>query len=169
MEIVAINDLGNIENLAYLLKFDSLYGRFDEEISIEGNKLVIGKKRILVLQEKDPNKLPWRELKIDVVIESTGIFESFDTASQHLTAGAKRVVITAPVKDNERANARTVLMGVNEEQFALCGITSNGSCTTNAVSPVAAIMNMTVGIEKALLNTVHAYTTTQNLVDGPVK
>jgi len=108
-------------------------------------------------------------MDIDVVVESTGAFESFEKAEMHLKAGAKRVVITAPAKDGERADAKTVLMGVNEKEFKVCKITSNGSCTTNAASPVAAIMAETVGVKKASLSTVHAYTATQSIVDGPTK
>ncbi|MDP3729434.1 MAG: type I glyceraldehyde-3-phosphate dehydrogenase [bacterium] len=168
-DVVAINDLGSIENLAYLLKYDSVYRQFSEEVHVEGNNLIVGGKKIRVLQEKDPAQLPWKDLQIDVVIESTGIFESFEKASVHLTAGAKRVVITAPAKDAERADAKTVLLGVNEQEFSNCTITSNGSCTTNATSPVAAIMVENPGILKATLNTIHGYTATQALVDGPVK
>ena len=169
LEIVAINDLGDVENLAYLLKYDSVYHQFGNEVKAVGNELVIDGKRVKVLQEKDPARLPWKAMKIDIAVESTGAFESFEKASAHLTAGAKRAVITAPAKDEERADAKTVLLGVNEEQFKACKITSNGSCTTNATSPVAAIMAETVGIRKAFLNTVHGYTATQNLTDGPTK
>ncbi len=169
LEIVAINDLGDIENLAYLLKYDTVYRRFKDEVRAEGKEIVIDGRRVKVLQEKDPAKLPWKELEIDIAVESTGAFESFEKASAHLTAGAKRVVITAPAKDEERADAKTVLLGVNEEQFKVCKITSNGSCTTNATSPVAAIMSETIGVQKAFLNTVHGYTATQSLTDSPAK
>ncbi len=169
LEIVAINDLGDIENVAYLLQYDSVYGRFEETVKVEGNNLIIGKKTIRVIQEKEPSRLPWKDLRIDIAVESTGAFESFEKAKAHLTAGAKRVVITAPAKDNEQTNAKTILLGVNEQGFASTTITSNGSCTTNAASPVAAIMAETVGIQKAVLSTVHAYTATQNLTDGPTR
>jgi glyceraldehyde 3-phosphate dehydrogenase len=168
-EVVAINDLGDIENLAYLLKYDTVYRQFSEDVAVENGQLVIAGRKIKVLQEKDPTKLPWKQLEIDIVIEATGIFDSFEKAGVHLVAGAKKVVITAPAKDGERDDAKTVLMGVNEDDFKVCRITSNGSCTTNATSPVAAIMLETVGIKKAVLNTVHAYTATQGVVDGPVK
>jgi len=168
-EVVAINDLGDIENLAYLLKYDTVYRQFSEDVVVENGQLVIAGRKIKVLQEKDPTKLPWKQLEIDIVIEATGIFDSFEKAGVHLVAGAKKVVITAPAKDGERDDAKTVLMGVNEDDFKVCRITSNGSCTTNATSPVAAIMLETVGIKKAVLNTVHAYTATQGVVDGPVK
>ncbi len=168
-EILAINDLGNIENLAYLLKYDSVYRQFDEDVKAGDGELIVGSKKIKVLQEKDPTLLPWKELDVDIVVESTGAFESFEKSEMHLKAGAKKVVITAPAKDEEREDAKTVLVGVNEEEFNKCKITSNGSCTTNAASPVAAIMAETIGIKKAVLSTVHAYTATQSVVDSPAK
>jgi glyceraldehyde 3-phosphate dehydrogenase len=120
------------------------------------------------LQQKDPAALPWKDLAVDVVVESTGIFDSFEKARPHIAAGARKVVISAPVKD-EAPDAATVLMGVNEEKFNVCAITSNASCTTNAGSPLIAILDAAVGVERALLNTVHAYTATQSLVDSPAK
>lgn len=170
-DIVAINDLGDLENLAYLLQYDTVYRRYAEKVEWDKGQgfLIVGGRQIKVLQERDPAKLPWKELKIDVAVESTGAFESFESAAAHLKAGAKKVVITAPAKDEERDDAKTVLLGVNEEQFKTCTITSNGSCTTNAAHPVAAIMMETVGVKKAVLNTVHGYTATQNLVDGPTR
>ena len=169
LEIVAINDLGNIENLAYLLKYDTVYGRFDKEVYVEGDSLVVGGKKVKVLQMKDPTNLPWGTMGVDIAVEATGFFESFASAKAHLDAGAKRVVITAPAKDAESTEARTVLMGVNEKDMKTCKMTSNGSCTTNAASPVIQIMSEEPGIQKAFLSTVHGYTATQNLVDGPVK
>jgi glyceraldehyde 3-phosphate dehydrogenase len=168
VEIVAINDLGDAANLAYLLKYDSVYPTLSEDIKIENGQLVVGEKHIMFVQEKDPSRLPWGSLNIDVAIESTGVFDSYEKASAHLTAGAKRVVISAPVKD-ENPNGATVLVGVNEEKLATCQITSNASCTTNAGSPLIAILDEKIGIEKALLNTTHAYTATQSIVDSPVK
>jgi len=168
LNIVAINDLGDVENLAYLLKYDTVYGRYNHEVKNDSGNLIVDGKKIAFIQEKDPTKLPWKNLKIDIVIESTGAFESFEKAAVHLQAGAKRVVITAPAKDEERPDAKTVLLGVNEDQFKVCKITSNGSCTTNAAHPVAAIMAEEPGIKKAILSTVHGYTATQNLVDGPI-
>lgn len=156
-EIVAINDLGDIENLAYLLRHDTVYGRFDGDLN-----------GIKVLQEKDPAKLPWKDLGIDVVVEATGFFESYEKAKVHLGAGAKRVVITAPARDEE-VEGKTVLMGINEGDLSKCLISSNGSCTTNAIAPVLKILSENPGIKKAVLNTVHGYTATQNLVDGPTK
>jgi glyceraldehyde 3-phosphate dehydrogenase len=174
-EIVAVNDLGDIENLAYLLKYDSVYHAYDKSVEWKhdhggvGGELVVDGKKITVIQEKDPAKLPWGEMGVDIAVESTGAFESFEKAGAHLLAGAKRVVITAPAKDEERDDAKTILMGLNEKDFAKCKITSNGSCTTNATHPVVAIMHESIGIKKAFLATTHGYTATQNLVDGPTK
>ena len=169
ISIVAINDLGEVENLAYLLKYDSVYRVYDKNISFSKGELVVGGSKIKIFQEKDPTKLSWGDLKIDVVVESTGAFESFLKSRVHLNAGAKRVVITAPAKDEEQADAKTVLLGVNEDDFRVCKITSNGSCTTNSAHPVMAIMAEKLGVKKAMLSTIHSYTATQNLVDGPTK
>jgi glyceraldehyde 3-phosphate dehydrogenase len=168
IEIVGINDLGDAQNLAYLLKYDSVYPTLDVDIKAENGQLVVGGKNIHFVQEKDPSKLPWSSLSIDVAIESTGVFDNYEKASAHLTAGAKHVVISAPVKDDS-PNGATVLVGVNEEKLGTCQITSNASCTTNASSPLIAILDEKLGIEKALLNTTHAYTATQSIVDGPAK
>jgi len=163
-EVVAINDLGDVENLEYLLKYDTVYGKFNR-----------GLKGIKVLQEKDPALLPWKELGVDIVVESTGAFESYELASLHLRAGAKRVVLTAPARQQtglvggEEIGGKTVLMGINEDDLKSCTISSNGSCTTNAAAPVVKVLSENPGIKKAILNTVHGYTATQNLVDGPAK
>lgn len=168
--IAAINDLGDINNLAYLLKYDTVYGPYDKPVEIKDGNLVVDGKSVKVLQVKDPAALPWKDMGIDVAVEATGLFESFEKAKAHLTAGAKRVVITAPAKDEEGVEGgKTILMGVNEGEFQSTVLTSNGSCTTNATSPVIAIMSETPGILKAHLNTVHGYTATQNLQDGPTK
>lgn len=172
LEIVAINDLGDLENLAYLLKYDSVYRTFPKEIKVdkEKNTLIVDGKEVKFLQEKDPSKLPWKDLGIDLVIESTGIFESFEKAKAHLDAGAKRVIITAPAKDPEgTASGETILLGINEGDLGKKILISNASCTTNAASPVIAVMSENPGIQKAVLNTVHAYTNTQTMVDSPVK
>ena len=132
-------------------------------------KLIVGGKKITFLQEKDPAKLPWKKMRVDIVVEATGFFESFEKAKVHLAAGAKRVVLTAPAKDDDGSLGRTVLMGVNDKEMKVCPITSNGSCTTNAASPVIQILSEKPGIKKAILNTVHAYTATQSIVDGPTK
>ena len=164
LEFVAINDLGSAENLAYLLKYDSVYGQYNKSIEVKNGNFLIEGKEIKVLQEKDPTKLPWKELNIDIVVESTGVFESYEKAKAHLEAGAKRVVITAPAKDNITP---TSTPNVGEEFLKQNKITSNASCTTNAVTPVMAVMMKEPGIKKAILNTVHGYTANQGLVDGP--
>ncbi len=168
VEVVAINDLGDAHNLAYLLQYDSVYGRFGAKVSAGEGELVVGAKHIKFFQIKDPTQLPWGTLQVDVVVESTGVFDSFEKSKVHVDAGARRVVITAPVKDS-MAGAATVLMGVNEDKLQSCTITSNASCTTNSASPIIAILDASVGIEKALLNTTHSYTSTQSLVDSPVR
>jgi len=160
LDIVAINDLGDKENLLYLLKYDSVYGRFAQ--SEIGN--------IKFLQEKDPANLPWRDLGVDVVIESTGVFETFEKAKAHLDAGAKRVILTAPAKDaEETAGGKTILVGINDGELKTTVLSSNASCTTNASAPVIAILSENPGIQKAVLNTIHALTNTQTVVDSPVK
>jgi len=178
LEIVAINDLGDIENLAYLLKYDSVYRQFPAEIrgftrmerGFRRSYLKIDDKEILALQEKDPLKLPWKDLKIDIVVEATGVFESFEKAEVHLKAGAKRVVLTAPAKDSEgTANGKTILVNLNDNELKRTALSSNASCTTNAVYPAMAVLSEKPGILKAVLNTVHAYTNTQTIVDSPVK
>jgi len=174
IEIVAINDLGNIENIAYLLKYDTAYGTSDFDISVKDDKksLIIDGREVKYLSEKEPLKLPWKDIGVDVVVESTGLFTSFEGANVHITSGAKRVVISAPAKDVGEGSSvpgETVLMGVNEEKMKVCEVTSNASCTTNAASPLIAILHETLGIEKAMLNTVHAYTASQTIVDGPSK
>lgn len=171
-DIVAINDLGSVDMLAYLLQYDTPYGRAPFSVAVVAEGIKVGEKIIAVLSERDPVKLPWQKLKIDVVVEATGIFNSYDKAKAHLTAGAKKVVITGPVKDNPAdsgVTGATVLMGVNHNELKTCQISSNASCTTNAVSPLIGVLKETIGIEKAILNTIHAYTATQSLVDGPGK
>lgn len=173
IEIVVINDLGNIENLAYLLQYDTAQGMSKLEITISDDKTYIhvNGNDIRVLQEREPQNLPWSELNIDVVIEATGFFTKYDMAALHLDAGAKHVLISAPGKGESRdgVESATVIMGVNTERAQTCQITSNGSCTTNASSPLMAILNESVGIEKALLNTTHGYTATQATVDSPTR
>ncbi len=172
IEVVAINDLGNVQNFAYLLKYDSAYGVSDFEVSAkaDGSALIVDGKEIAFVSQKDATQLPWKKYDIDVVVESTGLFVDYTKAKVHLDAGAKRVVITAPAKGGEEGkDGVTILMGLNEERFATCPITSNASCTTNAGSPLMAILDEAIGIEKAVLNTVHAYTASQSIVDGPAK
>lgn len=172
LEIVAVNDLADINTLTYLLKYDSVYGQYQKNIQIETGEetiLKIDDKKIAFFQQKDPLQLPWKDLNIDVVVESTGIFESFEKASVHLQAGAKRVVITAPAKDDDGSlkNGATIICGINDNLIEKVNITSNGSCTTNAIAPALAILSKEIGIKKAILNTTHAYTATQKIVDGP--
>ncbi len=189
IEIVAINDLGDIDNFAYLLKYDTAYrgSGLDVQVGVVSatglRSPLVGQPALFVngreaafVSEKDPAKLPWGKLGVDVVVECTGLFTSFEKAKVHLDAGAKRVVISAPAKDEAPAAAsaaatkvsgETVLMAMNEEKLKTCQISSNASCTTNAGSPLLAILDEALGIEKALLNTVHGYTASQALVDGP--
>jgi len=171
IEIVAINDLADLDNLAYLLKYDSVYGRYHHPVAADKNSgyLTINDKKIKVIQEKEPAKLPWKDLGVDIVVEATGVFETFEKASLHLNAGAKRVVITAPSKDDDLSYklGATVILGINDDDLKKVKITSNGSCTTNAVAPAMAILLENPGIKKAILNTTHAYTASQKIVDGP--
>ena len=170
MEIVAVNDLGSIESLAYLLRHDTVYRNWGHKVEVSGANLIIDGKKIKFLSEKDTTKLPWKDLDIDVVVEATGLFTSFDKAQFHITQGAKKVVISAPSKGGDGTiKGETILLGINEEKFGTTDITSNASCTTNAASPMIAILDKALGVEKALLNTVHGYTASQALIDGPSK
>ncbi|MDE2399704.1 MAG: type I glyceraldehyde-3-phosphate dehydrogenase [Patescibacteria group bacterium] len=170
IEIVAVNDLGDVVNMAYLLKHDTVYREWKHDIKVDGQNLIIDGRAVKVLAEKDPAKLPWKDLNIDVVVESTGLFVTYEKSKAHLDAGAKKVVISAPAKEGDGSvMGETILLGVNEEKFGTCDITSNASCTTNAASPLIAILDEALGIEKALLNTVHGYTASQSIVDGPNK
>jgi len=169
IEIVALNDLGTLESMAYLLKYDTVYRTWPKNIEIKEGGIAIDGKLVKVISEKDTTKLPWKELNIDVVVESTGLFVAYEKAKFHLDQGAKKVVITAPSKGDGSFPGETILMSVNEDKFGTCDITSNASCTTNAASPLIGILSEALGIEKAILNTVHGYTATQALVDGPSK
>ena len=172
LEVVALNDLGDIHNIAYLLKYDSAYGvsKFDVKVREDGKALIIDGKEVAFLSEKEPANLPWKDLNIDVVVESTGFFTTFEKARAHMTAGAKRVVISAPAKDDPKDSTEgTVLLGLNEGDLSTCEVSSNASCTTNAASPLIQILHEAIGIEKAVLSTTHAYTASQSIVDGPSK
>lgn len=170
IEIVAVNDLGSIDNLAYLLRHDTVYRGWNHDVKVSGTDIIIDGKTVKFVSEKDTTKLPWKDLNIDVVVESTGLFTAYDKAQFHIADGAKKVVISAPSKGGDgTVNGETILLGVNEDKFGTCDITSNASCTTNASSPLIAIMHEAIGIEKAILNTVHGYTASQSLVDGPSK
>ena len=165
LEIVAINDLVDTETLAHLLKYDSILGRLDADVSAGDGSITVGGKEIKVLAERDPADLPWGDLGIDVVLESTGLFTKRDDAAKHLTAGAKKVIISAPATDPDV----TVVLGVNFDDYdpASHNIISNASCTTNCLAPFAKAINDAVGIEQGLMTTIHAYTSDQRLQDMP--
>ena len=166
-QVVAINDITDANTLAHLLKHDSSYGAYDKKVSAKENALVINSREIPVFAEKDPAKLPWGDLGVDVVIESTGFFTKPEDARAHIKAGAKKVVISAPAKGE---GAKTVVLGVNEEVVeAGDEIISNASCTTNCIAPVMKVLEDELGIEKAMMTTVHSYTGSQKLLDAPAK
>jgi glyceraldehyde 3-phosphate dehydrogenase len=167
VDIVAINDLTSTSTLAYLLKHDSTYGAYDKNVSFDDNNLIIDGYKIPVTSEKDPKALPWKELEVDVVIESTGRFTKSEDARAHLTAGAKKVVISGPTKSGD---IDTIVLGANDEKLdKATDIISNASCTTNSLAAVMSIMDDIFGVEKAMLTTVHSYTASQVLQDGPAK
>jgi glyceraldehyde 3-phosphate dehydrogenase len=167
LEIVAINDLTDTKTLAHLLKHDSNYGTYGREVSYDDKDIIVDNKHVKVLAEMDPANLPWKEDKIDVVIESTGFFVDPAKAKAHIDAGAKKVVLSAPAKGE---GATTVVLGVNEDALESAeDIISNASCTTNCITPVAAIIESNFGIEKAMMTTVHSYTASQKLQDAPAK
>ena len=163
IEIVGINDLLEPDYLAYMLKYDSVHGRFKGEVSVDGNTLVVNGKRIRLTAERDPANLKWNEVGADVVLESTGLFLTKETAEKHIAAGAKKVLLSAPSKDD----TPMFVYGVNHESYAGQAILSNASCTTNCLAPVAKVLNDTWGIKRGLMTTVHAATATQKTVDGP--
>ncbi|MBP0630118.1 MULTISPECIES: type I glyceraldehyde-3-phosphate dehydrogenase [unclassified Cupriavidus] len=163
IEVVAINDLLEPDYLAYMLKYDSVHGRFDGEVSVDGNTLVVNGKKIRLTAVKDPAELKWGEVGADVVIESTGIFLTKEGAQKHIDAGAKKVIMSAPSKDD----TPMFVYGVNHETYKGEAIISNASCTTNCLAPVAKVLNDKWGIKRGLMTTVHAATATQKTVDGP--
>jgi glyceraldehyde 3-phosphate dehydrogenase len=167
IEIVAINDLTDTKTLAHLLKHDSNYGTYHKEVSYDEHDIIVEGKHVVVFSETDPAKLPWAEHKIDVVIESTGFFVDPAKAKAHIEAGAKKVVLSAPAKGE---GATTIVLGVNEDKLPEASdIISNASCTTNCITPVAAVIESNFGIEKAMMTTVHSYTASQRLQDAPAK
>lgn len=167
VEIVAINDLTDTKTLAYLLKHDSNYGTYDKEVSSDEKHVIVEGKKVVVLAEKDPSALPWKDLEVDVVIESTGRFTKIEDASLHLKAGAKRVVISGPSKSD---GVDTIVLGANDDKLESAGeVISNASCTTNSLGAVMAILDDHFGVEKSLLTTVHSYTASQALQDAPNK
>ncbi len=167
LEVVAVNDIGDLPTMAYLLRYDSNYGRFPGTVEVKDDALVVNGREIKFLSQRDPSQLPWGEMGVDFVLESTGIFREREKAAMHLTAGAKKVVISAPAKGPDV----TIVLGVNEDAYdpAKHHVLSNASCTTNCVAPVAKILSDTFGIEKALMTTIHSYTTDQRILDLPHK
>jgi glyceraldehyde 3-phosphate dehydrogenase (phosphorylating) len=167
MEVVAINDLTDPSTLAHLLKYDSLYGKFPGEVEAKEGALVVNGKEIKVFAERDPENLPWKELGVDVVIESTGFFRDKESASKHIKAGAKKVIISAPAKNEDI----TIVLGVNEDKYDPKNhhIISNASCTTNCLAPVAKVVDEKFGIVKGLMTTTHSYTNDQSILDAPHK
>ena len=163
IEIVGINDLLEPDYLAYMLKYDSVHGRFKGDIAVEGNTLLVNGKKIRLTAVKDPAELKWNEVGADIVVESTGLFLTKETAEKHLAAGAKKVIMSAPSKDD----TPMFVFGVNDKTYAGQAIISNASCTTNCLAPVAKVLNDTWGIKRGLMTTVHAATATQKTVDGP--
>ena len=167
MEIVAVNDLTDTKTLAHLLKHDSSYGTYSHDVGFDDENITVNGKKIRVLSEKDPSALPWGDMGIDVVIESTGLFTKAEDAKKHIDAGAKKVVISAPAKSDE---IKTVVLGVNEDVVTTEDtIISNASCTTNCIAPVMKVLEDNFGIEKAMMTTVHSYTASQRLQDAPAK
>ncbi|QGK69711.1 type I glyceraldehyde-3-phosphate dehydrogenase [Allosaccharopolyspora coralli] len=167
IEIVAANDLGDVATMAHLLKYDSVLGRVDHEVQVTDDGIRVGDKTVKILAEKDPGKLPWSDLGVDVVVESTGFFTNASDARKHVDeGGAKKVIVSAPAKGEDL----TVVLGVNDDQLdGSQTVISNASCTTNCLAPVAKVLNDNFGIERGLMTTVHAYTADQNLQDGPHK
>ncbi|WP_218310594.1 type I glyceraldehyde-3-phosphate dehydrogenase [Alteromonas antoniana] len=163
IEVVAINDLLDTDYIAYLLKYDSTHGLFDGEVKVDNDQLIVNGKKIRITSEKNPADLKWSEVDVDVVVESTGLFLTKDTAAQHLEAGAKKVVMSAPSKDD----TPMFVMGVNHDSYNGETIVSNASCTTNCLAPLAKVLNDKFGIKDGLMTTVHATTATQKTVDGP--
>lgn len=164
LELVAVNDLVPPDNLAYLLKYDTVYGRYEKPVKAEGNQLKVGDRAYPVLSEKDPANLPWKEMNVDVVLECTGIFRKRPDLEKHLQAGAKRVILSAPAKED---GIETVVHGVNQADGD--SIVSCASCTTNCITPVVEVMGRRIGVKKAAMTTIHAYTSSQSIVDGPSK
>ena len=162
IDVVAVNDLGPVETNAHLLRFDSVHGKFPHEVGVEGDSITIGSDKFKVLAERDPSKLPWKDLGIDIAMECTGIFTARDKAAAHLTAGAKRVIVSAPADGADL----TVVYGVNHEQLSSEHVViSNASCTTNCLAPLASVLHEAVGIEKGMMTTIHSYTGDQPTLD----
>ncbi|MGA2823340.1 MAG: type I glyceraldehyde-3-phosphate dehydrogenase [Bacteroidales bacterium] len=169
IEVVAFNDITDTKTLAHLFKYDSVHGKFNGDVAVDGGSLVINGKKIRVYAEKDPANLPWKELGVDIVAECTGLFRTREKMSKHLTAGAKKVVLSVP-SDNKEDVDLTVVMGVNDNMLTNeMKLISNASCTTNCLAPVAKVLNDKFGIKKGLMNTIHSYTNDQIILDAPHK
>jgi glyceraldehyde 3-phosphate dehydrogenase len=166
LELVAVNDLIPTENLVYLLKYDTVYGRYQKKIRAEGESIVVDAKEYLVLHEKDPARLPWGNLEVDIVLECTGVFTKREDMKKHLQAGARHVILSAPTKSED---VDTIVYGVNKPGDGSVQMISCASCTTNCITPVVEILGRRIGIVKAIMTTVHAYTASQGIVDGPSK
>lgn len=167
LDIVAINDLGELENLAYLLRYDTVYGVYDKEVKVSEGELQVGDKKIKVLSKREPANLPWEDLGVETVLECTGVFKDREGAKGHLEAGAKRVLISAPTKDE---SVPTIVPGVNEQEITKeDDIVSMASCTTNCTAPMMKVLEDNFGVEKSLMSTIHSYTATQVVIDGPSK
>ena len=165
LDLVAVNDIVSVENIAYLIKYDSVYGIYEKEVTHDANNLIVDGKKIQYNSVRNPEELPWKESNIDVVIESTGLFTASEDAKKHITAGAKTVIISAPTKSGD---IPTVVHGVNSKDGKTT-VFSCASCTTNNISPVVEILGRRIGIKKAIMTTIHAYTASQRIVDGPSK
>lgn len=166
--IVAINDLTDIETLAHLLKYDSVYGRYGKSVEVAKDALMVGGKKYKIFSQKDPGLLPWKDLEVDVVLECTGFFRTKEKAGLHLKAGAKKVLISAPAKGDKPV--KTIVLGVNEDKIKKTdNVISMASCTTNCLAPVTNVIRQNFGIQKAIMTTIHSYTANQNIVDGPNK
>jgi len=166
LELVAVNDLVPLDNLAYLLKYDTVYGRYEKKVESDGDSLIVEGKRVRVFNQRDPAQLPWGDLGLDLVFECTGVFTRKEDLEKHLQAGAKFVVLSAPAKSEDIG---TVVHGVNRPEDDSVRMISCASCTTNSIAPVVEIMGRRIGIKKAIMTTIHAYTSTQAIVDGPHK
>ncbi len=166
INFVAINDLGDIKTMAHLFKYDSVHGRFKGKVDVKNDFLVVNNKKIMFLSEKDPAKLPWKKLRVDVVFESTGVFRTEKDLQTHIKAGAKKVLLSAPAKEGD---ITTVVMGVNEKDAKSKKFVSNASCTTNSLAPLLKVIEKKFGIEKGFMTTVHAYTNDQKILDLPHK
>ena len=165
-ELVAINDLVPVDNLAYLLKYDTVYGRYEKEVTYDDKNLIVAGELYPVSSEKDPAQIPWGDLVVDTVFECTGVFTRKEDLGKHIQAGARRVILSAPAKGDEVA---TIVYGVNHTQSGSLQVLSTASCTTNCITPVVEVMDRRVGVRKAIMTTIHAYTTSQGIVDGPSK